>query len=153
MFLYLESTQSPQIYPENKPNSFTIRLPEPYIRTGRGYWVLGLIQISIPSFVKPDDHPKWDFLYVTCDACKGTPLGGTYAPLLHAVSCTQIKRFNHQEFASVLHIPLRLTSVSELTIEIRDSEWNLVHLAEATKGKRTSTKCVLELRWKKDTDP
>ena len=110
---------------------------------------MGLIEIAMPPVGAGAN--KWDVVYVTCPHVEGVAMGVTYRPVLRSIALGEIRRHNYTRFTSVLYTPLRVKDVRHISIELRDSSWNLLpELAEET---RHSTKCTLELIWRRDTNP
>jgi hypothetical protein len=152
MFIYLDSHQSLDINRNNTAGKFTVQLPESFSRpvnaTSRGQWYLGLVEIAIPSVGAGAN--KWDVVYVVCPEVEGVTLGDTYRAVLRSIALGEIRRHNYVRFQSVLYTPLRVKDVSHISIELRDSSWNV--LPELVRETRHSTKCTLELIWKRDTN-
>ena len=151
MLICLQSDQSPTVNPSNTPVLFTCTLPEHYNldTQRRGRWYLGLQEIVLPSVRKGN---KWDALYVCCQGCETSPLGGMYKPIIASLSLGEIKRNNFTRFSPVHYVPLRVQSLSQLTVEIYCSEGEILEdLKENSRGQ--ATKCTFELKWMKDTSP
>ena len=152
MYIYLSSDQSLEINPGNTAAVFTVQLPESFTRPPnvglRGQWYLGLIEITVPPVGVGDS--KWDVIYVTCPHVEGVALGDTYRAVLRSIAVGEIRRHNYTRFHSVLYAPLRVKDVRNISIELRDSDWNVLH--DLTTETRHSTKCTLELIWRRDTN-
>ena len=152
MFIYISSDQTLGINPSNNAASFTVQMPEsfspPKNNLLNGQWYLGLIDIVVPSV--NNRWSKWDVVYVTCAQLEGSPFGDTYAPLLCSIPLGEIKRHNFVHMQTVLHVPVRVTDVRHISIELRNSEGDLI--PELTGETTQSTKCTLELIWRRDTN-
>lgn len=137
----------------NNPGRFNVQMPEPFtspqFQKHQGKWYLGLVDIVIPAVTSLTK--KWDVLHVSCLQAEGAVMGDSYCNVLRSIPLGEIKRKSYAYFNPVLHIPLRVTDVRELTIELRDSRGQL--LPEFTKSTSSdTTKCTLELLWKIDTN-
>ena len=153
MYIYLSSDQSMEINPSNTAGKFTVQLPEPFTRPrnerARGQWHLGLIEIALPQIGA--DLSKWDVIYVTCPHVEGVVTGDAYSSVLRAIALGEIKRHSYARFHSVLYTPLRVTDVKYISIELRNSRGDV--LPELVDETSHSTKCTLELVWRRDTNP
>ena len=152
MFIYGASDQTLGINPNNSAGSFTIQMPEAFTAPKnsilKGQWYLGLIDIVIPAV--PNKWTKWDVMYVTCTQLEGSVVGDAYSPVLRSIPLSEIKRHNFVCLHPVLYVPVRVTDVRHLTIELRDSRGDL--LRELAGETIRHTKCTLELIWRKDTN-
>ena len=154
MYIYLSSNHSSDVYPDNTPASFTVRLPEtfkhPEDRRSGGRWFIGLIDIVLPQpAVKTlKDH----ILYITCkQAAEGIAFASNYTNILRSLPVRGAKRYGFLQLSPVLYIPLRVQDLTEITIELRDSEYRIspdLH----KKSQTCPTLCTLELLWRTNTD-
>lgn len=150
MYIYINSSQSMTINPNNAAGRFTVQLPKTFTSKGnalkRGHWFLGLVEITIPPI--DASTQKWDLLYITCPLIEGVVWGSSYAPILRAIPQGEIRRHCYARFDSVLHVPLRVADISNITIEVRNSSCELI--PELLSEKKNSSSCILELLWKGD---
>ena len=152
MIVYLDSNHSKAIHPLNTAARFTVQMPEPFTSpkhsNTQGKWYLGLVDIVLPPLKNTGN--KWDVTYVTCLQCEGAVVGDKYGNVLRSIANAEIKRRSFIRFSSVLHIPLRVTDVYELTVELRNHEGELLEVLNPAQD-QNSTKCTLELIWRKGT--
>lgn len=150
MYIYINSSQSMAINTNNSAGQFTVQLPKTFTSRSnaviKGRWFLGLVEITIP----PSDAitHKWDLLYITCPLIEGVVWGSSYAPILRSIPQGEMRRHNYARFDSVLHVPLRVADISNITIEVRNSSGDLI--TELLSEKKNSSSCILELLWKGD---
>ena len=153
MYIYLSSNQSVDIYSDNTPASFTVQLPEtfkhPESKRSGGRWFLGIVDIVLPqSAIKTlKDH----ILYITCNQAEGVAFSSSYTSILRSLPVRGVKRFGFFQFFPVLYVPLRVQDLTELTIELRDSEYRILQDLDKN-SKSYPTFCTLELLWRINTD-
>lgn len=152
MYIYINSLQSLDINTNNTAGKFTVQLPKTFssksntTSASRGRWFLGLVEITLPPI--DSSAQKWDLLYIMCPHVEGVAVGSSYKPLLRAIPQGEIRRHNYARFDSVLHVPLRVADLANISIEVRNSSGELrPELATETKH---SSSCILELIWKGD---
>ena len=152
MLIYLVSDQTLGINPDNDAGRFTVQMPEVFTPPKNGLtggrWYLGLVDIAVP--LGNSGRTKWDVMYVNCPQLEGSVVGDTYSPVLRSIPMGEIKRHGFARVQSVLYVPLRVSDVRHLSIELCDSRGKL--LGEFNGETKNSTKCTLELIWKKDTN-
>ena len=153
MYIYLSSNHSTDVHSDNTPACFTVQLPEtfkhPENNPRGGLWFIGIVDIVLPQpAVKTlKDH----VLYVTCKQVEGCALGTSYTDILRSLPCREVKRQGFVQFSPVLYVPLRVQDVTQLTIELRDSE-NKILQDLHKKSENHPTLCTLELVWRTNTD-
>jgi len=152
MIIHLASDHSSAFHPFNNASRFTVQLPETFTqswgRTAQGSWHLGLVDIVVPPIKNLPN--KWDVVYVTCLQAEGSVvMNEKYSNVLRSFTAGEVKRRNIVRFQPVLHVPLRVTDVRELTLELRNSRGAL--LSYLNTGPGDTTKCTVELTWRKDT--
>lgn len=148
MFICVESDQKYDgisLHPNNTAGCFTCRLPEHYnINTGgQGRWYLALLEIALPPL---KTGRKWDPLYVCCTACEPSSIGQLYKPVVASLSIGEVKRQNFVRLPSVHPVPLRVNTLSELTVEIYDKDGRIFKDL-ASKQPDQSSKCTFLLKW------
>lgn len=153
MLIFLESDRDNLTYVGNTAVSFTCGLPEHYdLRPGmqKGKWYLGLIELALPAIKRGQ---KADRLYVSCSACELSCVGNSYRPIIAAFSLGEIKRDSCIRFPSVQYVPLRVTSVSELTLEVCGSDHRPLPELNTRDNPRQAARCSLALKWMPNTSP
>lgn len=151
MLLYLNSGVSGNGR-GNTPSSFTCFLPERYdLNTrGRGSWSLGLTEICLPQVT---GVKNWESIYVLCSVCQSSALGERYKPVLASLCVGEVKKQNFVRIPSVTYVPLRVNSLSEITVNISGFNGELVKIQETNgNGEVYSTTCTVDLKWMKDID-
>ena len=152
MIIYVSSWQSRGINPSNNAGSFTVQMPESFVAPKNtqlnGQWYLGLIDITVASV--NNRWSKGEVMYVTCPQLEGSIVGDSYSPVLRAIPLGEIKRHNFARMQPVLYVPLRVSDVRHISIELRDSRGTL--FPELAGETAQSTHCTLELTWKRDTN-
>lgn len=148
MYIYLSSHQTPRIYSENTAGKFTVQLPRTFTSnenaSSRGRWYLGLVEITIPPITS--STTKWDIIYIVCPHVEGVVLGPTYAPVLRSIAAGEIRRHHYVRFQSVLYVPLRIADIANISIELRNSEGEV--LPDLAQEIEHSTYCTLDLIWR-----
>lgn len=153
MLIFLESNRDVLTYTNNRPARFTCLLPEHYdLQPGmqRGKWYLGLIELALPPIKRGQ---KSDRLYVSCSACELSCAGSVYKPIIASFSLGEIKRDSCVRFPSVQYVPLRVTSLSELTLEICGSDHTPLPELDTRDNPRLAARCSLALKWMPNTSP
>ena len=79
--MVLASDDSKFMYPNNKPDDFSVHLSTPVVL--RGYWTVSLLEICIERG-KVQQYPTSE-LFVFSNLCDNTVLGGHDVPLLRRV--------------------------------------------------------------------
>lgn len=106
-------------YFDNKPNCFRVQLNNqiPF----EGYWSVALTEFSTESWIS---SKKKSELFVCCDICEETIVGGKDAPLLRRVCLGQ----NPENIAFTVpyYIPVKICELQQICIYITDREGNLV---------------------------
>ena len=152
MIVYLDSNHSRDLHPTNTASRFVVQMPEPFTQPKhpitQGRWHLGLVDIVLPPLKNIGD--RWDVLYVSCLQGEGAVVGNRYGNVLRSIAAAEVKRRCFIHFSPVLYIPLRVADVYEITIELRNQQGELVQLASPATS-TDSTKCTLELIWRKGT--
>jgi len=152
MIIYMASDHSRALHPFNNPARFTVQMPETFTppkgKMGQGQWYLGLVDIAVPPIKNPAN--KWDAVYVTCQQAEGgVVMNEMYSNVLRTFTVGEVKREGSVRFHPVLYVPLRVTDVRELTLELRTARGEL--LSYNTAAANDTTKCTTELIWRKDT--
>lgn len=124
MYLYLSSSDSTHLYPDNTGVDFTVRLPQPI--TGQNH-MLGMVHCITPS--KPVEP-----LYIVCDVVQSSVLGEYQLPILDQTS-VKTKEFTH-----VAYKPVTVSEISTLRVKLLNRRREL---ASYTSGK---TYIILHLK-------
>lgn len=107
-------------YFDNKPNRFRVQLNKqiPF----EGYWSVALTEFSTESWIS--SKKKKSELFVCCDICEETIVGGKDAPLLRRVCLGE----NPENIAFTVpyYIPVKICELQQICIYITDREGNLV---------------------------
>lgn len=152
MIIYINSKESLSVHPNNTAGKFTVELPKTFSARdnglSRGRWFMGLIEIIMPPV--GTSSPKWEVLNVMCPHVEGVVHSCTYSPILRSIPHGEIRRYNYARFSSVLHVPLRVTDIANISIEVRNSTGELT--PELALETNHSTSCTIELIWRRDTN-
>lgn len=153
MYICLESNLNPETHGGNSPASFTCTLPEHYIlnqSSKSGKWHIALLEIGLPPF---KTNQKSEGIYVCCSACQPSCIGDIYRPVLASLSVGEIKRNNCMRFDPVQYVPLRASSLSELTIEICGKDGEPLEHLHSIQNDALTSRCTLVLKWIPTTSP
>ena len=153
MIIYVASDHSAAVHVFNNPSRFTVQMPEtftsPKNNMTQGKWYLGLVDIVVPPIKGLTN--KWDMVYVTCSQAEGgVVMNEMYSNVLRSFTSGEVKRRNLVRFSPVLYVPLRVTDVRDLTFELRNARGQLLEYLNTAPA--DTTKCTLELLWRKDTN-
>ena len=116
--MVLTSTDSSDYF-DNKPNSFRVQLNKQI--QFDGYWTVALTEFSSERWNK---SKKKSELFVCCDICEETLIGGKETSLLRRV-CLGEKPENIT-YALPYYIPVKIGQLQQIGIYITDRDGNLV---------------------------
>ena len=128
MYVYVSSTDSLTLHPENTPSNFIVQLPQ-YIRFDEGEWTCGVVQCMLPKRVSKN-------VYITSDFVESSVLHGRLQPVL---CMTTVKT---KEFIQVKYVPVKRNQISTLRIKLVNRRGEEVNFTE------DETLLVLEFRQK-----
>ena len=153
MIIFVASDHSSSVHVFNNPSRFTVQMPEtftpPKNKMTQGKWYLGLVDIVVPPIKGLVN--KWDIVYVTCNQTEGgVVMNEMYTNVLRSFTAGEAKRWNVVRFSPVLYVPLRVTDVRDLTFELRNARGQLLEYLNTSHT--DTTKCTVELLWRKDTN-
>ena len=129
--MLLKSSDSLDLYGNNKPYDFHVHLPRPLTLTG--YWTVSLLEICMFSNKRKD-------VYIYSNLCEDTIVGDKELPLLRRV---YLKRSSPNEiFIYPYEVPTRLGQVHDVHVYIKDET------GQEASFLREETTVTLELKWK-----
>lgn len=133
-YLFLSSDFSKIQHPANKPEDFTVELPQPYVLSGQ--WSCALKEIQIPV--------EDDIVYVCSDMCCESYAENTMVPILRALQKPKGKNLmTFFLFNDPSYVPIKPAVLNRVRIFIRGSELKRLQLRSMT------VRCTLHLkRWK-----
>jgi hypothetical protein len=107
--MLIKSSDSLELYSDNKPYDFYVHLPRPL--TLMGYWTVSLLSLEVCMF----SNKRAD-LYVYTNLCENTIVGDKELPLLRRV---YLKRSSRNEiYTHPYEVPTRLGQVQDVHIYI-----------------------------------
>lgn len=129
--MLLKSSDSLDLYSDNKPYDFYVHLPRPLTLTG--FWTVSLLEVCMFNNKRTD-------LYIYTNLCEDTIVGDKELPLLRRVYS---KRSSPNEiFTYPYEVPTRLGQVHDVHIYIKDAT------GQEASFLRGDTSVILELKWK-----
>lgn len=117
--MVLRSTDSSEYF-ENKPNSFRIQLNKQVQLDG--YWTIGLTEFTTESW---NSNKKSQEVFICCDMCEETFVGGKDMPLLRRVYLGE-KQETNIIYELPYYVPVKIGQLQQICIYITDREGNLV---------------------------
>ena len=118
--MVLSSTDSLEYFVDNKPHCFTVQLNKQIHLDG--YWVVAMTECSTKS---RKDSDKITEMYVCCEICQETFVGGKEMPLLRRVYLGKQKESN-TIYTLPYYIPMKTNQLHQIRIYITDRVGNLV---------------------------
>lgn len=115
----LKSTDSSEYF-DNNPNCFRIHLNKQI--QFDGYWTVALTEFTTESW---DAAKKTSEVYICCDICEETIVGGKDLPLLRHVYLGE-KQENNIIYTLPYYIPVKVGELQQICIYITDRTGNLV---------------------------
>lgn len=107
-------------YFENKPNCFRVHLSKQI--QFDGYWTVALTEFSTESWTTSNKTKSE--LFVCCDICEETIIGGKEAPLLRRISLGE--KPENITYTLPYYIPVKIGQLQQIAVYITDREGNLV---------------------------
>ena len=111
--MVLSSSDSTEIYSDNKPHDFRVHLSRPMRLTGN--WSVSLLEFSMP--VVQSKLPTHE-LFIFASICGDTILSGKELPLLRRVYLTKDDNIIYQ---FPFEVPLRVGQFQDIHIYIKDA--------------------------------
>lgn len=116
--MVLTSTDSSEYF-ENKPHCFRVQLNKQI--QFDGYWTVALTEFSTESLIS---SKKKSELFVCCDICEESIVGGKEAPLLRRIYLG--KNPKNITYSQPYYIPVKIGQLQQIAIYITDRDGNLV---------------------------
>ena len=104
-YLFLSSSDSTHIYPNNSPFDFIVEFPQTLELNGN--WLCALTEIN---YTNAEEE-----LYVYCDICEYSYVCNGFKPLLRVINGSNI-------FETLYYIPVNQQAVKRIHVYIRDRE-------------------------------
>lgn len=117
--MVLRSTDSSEYF-ENKPNCFRIQLNKQVQLDG--YWTIGLTEFTTERW---KSNKKSQEVFICCDMCEETFVGGKDMPLLRRVYLGE-KQETNIIYELPYYVPVKIGQLQQICIYITDREGNLV---------------------------
>lgn len=117
--MVLRSTDSSEYF-ENKSNCFRIQLNKQVQLDG--YWTIGLTEFTTESW---NSNKKSQEVFICCDMCEETFVGGKDMPLLRRVYLGE-KQETNIIYELPYYVPVKIGQLQQICIYITDREGNLV---------------------------
>jgi len=116
-FVTLSSTDSSNLYPDNKPHRFEVKLNKT-LRFDTSSWTVALVEIT---FKKQPAFQSKAILRVCSNICEHSFVGHTSLPLLRSVDASGVaKKQLTKIFEYPYYHPLALTEIDSVDIYITD---------------------------------
>ena len=116
------SSKDSQNYFSNTPNSFTVQLNRQI--QFDGYWVVALTEFNLSDNIQKSN--KGAEIFICCDICQETFVGGKELPLLRRIILDGEKESTNIIFTSPYYIPVKTSQLQQIQIYIKDRSGNLV---------------------------
>lgn len=117
--MVLKSTDSSEYF-DNQPNCFRVQLNKQIQLDG--YWTVALTEFATESW---DPAKKTPEVYICCDICEETIVGGKDLPLLRRVFLGE-KLENNIIYTLPYYIPVKIGQLQQICIYITDRTGNPV---------------------------
>lgn len=117
--MVLRSTDSLEYF-DNKPNCFRIQLSKQV--QFDGYWTVAVTEFTTASWDVSKKSPE---VFICCDICEETFVGGKDLPLLRRVFLGKEKE-NNIIYKLPYYIPMKIGQLQQICIYITDRAGNLV---------------------------
>jgi hypothetical protein len=117
--MVLRSTDSVEYF-DNKPNCFRVQLNKQIQLDG--YWTVALTEFTTESW---NSSKKSADVFVCCDICEETIVGGKDVPLLRRVFLGEKKESNII-YTLPYYVPVKIGELQQICIYITDRAGNLV---------------------------
>ena len=117
-YITVQSTDSINLYPHNRPWSFRVQLNEPLYFEKR--WMMALTDITIQNW---DVNKRSDCrdVYVYSSICYPSHVGEIKEPLLRRICLMGTKKERHFNFPQNYYIPLKVQTLQTLDLYIKES--------------------------------
>ena len=115
MYVYIDSDQCLQYFPENQSASFRIRLPKQLKFPGS--WEVALVEIDLPR-IKNSPDPQ--YLTVNSPICTENFVNTGLRPILRRIYKRQLKQDKHIAFYPLMYVPVNTERLEVLQIYITD---------------------------------
>lgn len=115
--MVLTSTDSSEYF-DNKSNCFRVQLNKQI--QFDGYWTVALTEFSSESWIA--SKKKKSELFVCCDICEETLIGGKEAPLLRRVYLGE--KAENITYTLPYYIPVKIGQLQQIGIYITDRDGN-----------------------------
>lgn len=117
--MVLRSTDSSEYF-EKQPNCFRIQLNKQVQLDG--YWTIGLTEFATERW---NSNKKSQEVFICCDMCEETFVGGKDMPLLRRVYLGE-KQETNIIYELPYYVPVKIGQLQQICIYITDREGNLV---------------------------
>ena len=117
--MVLRSTDSSEYF-DNKPNCFRIQLNKQVQLDG--YWTVSLTEFTTESW---DSSKKFQEVFICCDMCEETFVGGKDMPLLRRIYLGEKQEANII-YKSRYYVPVKIGQFQQICIYITDRAGTLV---------------------------
>ena len=111
-YVVLDSTESLQYFPDNKPYNFKVNMKSPIVLENK--WQMSLTELTIKSI----NHADYS-IAIYSDICGESLIHGIYAPLLRKVYIDSRKNYI---FSYPYYIPVVKSEFSEIEIWIKTDQ-------------------------------
>ena len=130
--LFLSSSDSLHLYPNNNPTSFVCGLPEILYLPGK--WKVALSEIY---YFISGGFGDTDYICIFCDICQVSYVHNNFQPVLRRLPA---RRFREQELKHLYYIPVKTSFLKRIRLYI------LTETGETPSFIRKSFTCTLVLK-------
>lgn len=135
-YLFLHSTDSLDLFPDNTPSGWRVQLPKPYDL--QGHWECALIDVSLDC----NFAPRSSRLYLCCDFIEDSYVRGRSLPVLKNIELkggeSEVKR---EFYSNPIYVSVKRAQLRGLRFHILDANLDPVVFNS------NDLHCVLHFRW------
>ena len=117
MIVYLQSGESNDYFPDNKPSNFKIHLKTPLIFDGK--WEIALLEFQASASKTKSKHNTNQTVFIFTNICDESILNGEKQQVLRRVSSTKSNQWNICVDTPIC-LPLKKRELLEFTVLIKD---------------------------------
>lgn len=140
VYLFLNSNDSTNFHPSNKPDDFIVSLPKPYVLDG--CWECGLLEMNMQL----SNDIYLSRVHVCCDIIEDSYVRNNMLPILRSQELTPKQSLMQITYVQPFYLSVSKQEIRSIRIFIRNDQ------LQAIPSKIQRLSCVLCLREKKPWD-